>query len=64
MKNFNILGDHWKIQFLGEGHNKPIYREDYLKRGDFSRFRGRGELGKKEVDGVFMGGDATPMHTM
>ena len=29
MKSFNIMGVHWKIQFLGGGggdYKKPIYR--------------------------------------
>ena len=39
MKNFNIMGVHWKIRFL---------------RGawTFFRFKGRGELGKKEGGGL------------
>ena len=38
---------------------KPIYREgDFLKRGAWTvcRFKGGGELGKKEGGGVFEGG--------
>ena len=27
MKSFNIMGVHWKIQFLGGDYKKPIYRE-------------------------------------
>ena len=44
MKNFNILGVHGEIQVLGggEGHEKPIYRGDCLKRGPWTvcRFKG------------------------
>ena len=32
MKDFYIFGVHWKIQFLGGVHEKPIYRGDCLKR--------------------------------
>ena len=68
MKNFNILGVHGEIQVLGwgEGHEKPIYRGDCLKRGPWTvcRFKG-GRLGKKEGGGVFEEwGVDTPMDTM
>ena len=34
MKNFNILGVHWRIQLLGgEVHEKPIYRGGLPKKG-------------------------------
>ena len=37
MKIFNILGVHWKIQFLGGGggggHKKPIYRGELPEKG-------------------------------
>ena len=52
IKNFNIFGVQWKIQFLGKAHEKPtfmIYRGDCMKRGlgQFVDLMGRG-LGKKE----------------
>ena len=31
MKNFNIMGIHWKIQFL-RVHEKPIYRGNCIKK--------------------------------
>ena len=48
MKNFNILGFHWKIQLLGGGgvHEKP------------------GGAGQERGGGVFEGAVDTPMHTM
>ena len=70
MKNFNILGVHWKIWLLGGGFTKnqyPIERWDSLKRGgggQFTNLKGGG-LGKKEGGGVFEGGVVdTTMHTM
>ena len=49
MKNFNIIQVHWKIQFLGGVHKKPIYRGNCLKGrlGEFADLRGGG-LGEKE----------------
>ena len=33
MKNFNIMGNHWKIGFLGGGvHKKPMYRGELPER--------------------------------
>ena len=57
MKNFNILGVHWRIWLLGRGGGlKNQYRGgDCLKKGGGAwtvcQFIGR--LGKKEGDGVF-----------
>ena len=34
MKNLNIMGVLWKIQFSG-GNKKPIYRGELHKKGDF-----------------------------
>ena len=53
MKNFNIMGIHWKIQFSGEGggsHEKPIYRGKCLKRGlgQFADLRWGGGLAEEE----------------
>ena len=64
MKNFNILGVHRKIQVLGGGHKKPIYREHCLKRGPWKTCRFTGGLGKKEGVVFLKGGVDTPMHTM
>ena len=67
MKNFNIMGVHWKIQFSRVGfHKKPIYRGDCMKRGAWTVFRFKEILGKKkggQVGGGGRGGD-TPMYTM
>ena len=63
MKNFNILGIHWKIRLLGGGLTKPI--ENCLKEGGgaWTVYRFKRGLGKKEGGGVFEGGD-TPMHAL
>ena len=59
IKKFNIMGFHWKIQFLGEVHEKTIYKRDCLKRagggGAVTVFKFKRGLGKKE-GGVFDGG--------
>ena len=41
---------HWKIQFLGGVHKKPIYRGNCLKGrlGEFADLRGGGEGGRGE----------------
>ena len=73
IKNFNILGVHWKIWLLVGGFSKNQYRvgADGLKRGglDSLPIQGGGAggvLGKKESQGCFWGGGRfdTPMHTM
>ena len=68
MKNFNILGVHWKIQFLEGGSRKTnIEGGNCLKRGAWAVCQFKGELGKKEGGGgVFEGegGVDTPMLTM
>ena len=70
MKNFNVLGVHWKIRLLrGYSQKTNIEGGDCLKRGDFGLFTAlRGGLGKKEGGGVFEGkgggGVETPMHIM
>ena len=40
MKNFNIIGFHWKIRFLGGGgiHEKPIYRDEFSKKEGLQLF--------------------------
>ena len=55
MKNFNITGVHWKIQFLGGGggsrtNNIPMYRGELTKKGglDSLQIWERDGLGKKE----------------
>ena len=56
MKNFNILGVHWKIQFLEGGSRKTnIEGGNCLKRGAWAVCQFKGELGKKE-EGCFWGG--------
>ena len=70
MKNFNILGFHWKIQFLGEGGSSQknnIEGEDSLKKEAWTvcRFKGVGEGGLARKRGWgFWGEVDTPMHTM
>ena len=64
LKNFNILGVHWKILLL-RGVTKNQYRgEDCLKRGGLWQFADLmgGGIGKEE-GGVFEGVD-TPIRTM
>ena len=34
MEKLNIMEVHWKIQFLGGGHKKPIYKGELPKKGD------------------------------
>ena len=63
MKNFNILGVHRKIQVLGGGHKKPIYRGHCLKRGPWKTCRFTGGLGKKEGV-VFLKGGLIPQCTL
>ena len=68
MKNFNILGVHWKICLLGGGVMKNQYRGGLPKKGggglqQFGDLRGR--LDKKEGRGCFWGrGVDNPMHTI
>ena len=37
MRNFNIMGVHWKIQFLG-GVKKAVYREEFPKKWELGQF--------------------------
>ena len=69
MKNFNILGVHWKIRILGGEFTKNQYRRgDYLKRGAWTVWRFRGEgvgAWEERWGGDFeVGGVDTPMLTM
>ena len=70
MKNFNIMGFHWKIWFLRGLYKKPIYRGELPKKGrhldSLQISLKERELAKKRADGVFKwgGGLDTPMHTM
>ena len=65
MINFDILWVHRKIWFLRGGvYKKTIYRGDCLKRsglGQFADLRGAWQI---EVQGWFLGGVDTLMHTM
>ena len=39
MKNFNIMGFHWKIQiFRGGDHKKPIYSGELPEKGELGKF--------------------------
>ena len=67
MKNFNIMGVHQKIQFLGEGFTKnQCIGEIAWKRGlrQSADLRGRGRrmggLSKKEGAAVFLKGGWYP----
>ena len=66
MKNFNILGVHWEIWFLG-GFTKNQYRGGLLNRAAWTVYRFKRGLARKRGGGggVFEeeGGD-TLMHTM
>ena len=49
MTNFNILGVHWKIQFLGVGLRKTNIEGEIAWKGGLGHFADlRGRLGKKE----------------
>ena len=59
MKNFNIFGDHRKIQLLGGGRSRKTNIEEGLPKrgrrlGEFADLRGA-RLGKKVEGGVFEG---------
>ena len=66
MKNFNILGVHWKIQFLGgRGYEKPIQMGGLPERVVWTvcRFKCMGAW--QETEWFFWGrGSDTPMHIM
>ena len=66
MKNFNILGVHWRIQLLGGGGSRKTNIDGGLpKRGGLGQFANlmRGGLGKKEA-GVFLRGRVMPQCTL
>ena len=65
MKNFNILGVHWKIRLLGgKGLTKNQYTGGYcLKRGH-GQFVGLRRAWQEKGGWWFWGGVDTPMHTM
>ena len=69
MKNFNILGVHWRIQLLGGGGSQKTNIDGGLPKSggggvwtvcQFSE----GGLGKKEWGCVFEKKGDTPMYTM
>ena len=57
MKNFNILGIHWKI-WLSEGgvHKKQIKRRDCPKRGAWTAWKFKGRTCQERGDSVFWRG--------
>ena len=55
MKNFNILGVHWKVWLLG-GSQKTNIEGRLPKKGGLDSLLIQGGLGKKERGGVFEGG--------
>ena len=60
MKNFNILGVHWKIWLLG-GATKNQYKGGIALKGGFGQFLSlRWGLGKKEGWWCFWGGGWYP----
>ena len=64
--NFNIMGVHCKIQFLGgQVHKKAIYRGNCLKRGMPGQFEDLRGVCKKEGVVFLRGGVFNSlMHTM
>ena len=57
IKNFNIMGVQWKIQFLWGGvHEKAIYKGELAKKGlrQFADLKGEGAWQKRGT-GVFEG---------
>ena len=62
MKNFDILGVHWKIWLLGGWSSQKTNIEGGLpeKGGAWTVCKFKGGLGKKEGDGVFEGGGWYP----
>ena len=54
IKNFNIMGVHWKIQFLEGGARKSNIGGNCLKMGAWTVWRFKRGLGEKE-GGVFKG---------
>ena len=63
MKSFNVMEVPWKIQFLhgGDVCEKPIYRENCLKKGSLEQIKiwggaGGGGLVKKRKVMLFWGG--------
>ena len=69
MKNFNIMGVHWKIQFLSVGKKKQYiyicrYREDLPEKEGLGQFADlRGGLAEKEGV-VFLRGGLIPQCTL
>ena len=60
MKNFNVLGAHWKIPLLGGEFMKDRHRGGGLpKKGAWTIFQFKGGLGKKEGV-VFLSGGWYP----
>ena len=68
MKNFNIMGVHWKIRCLGEFiKNQSIYRGEYPKKWGLGQLAElRGKAWPKRGVWCFWGGEGvdTPMYTM
>ena len=69
MKNFNIMGVHWKIRVLSGVHEKAIYVGDWHKKGgleSFAELRKAGNAWQENREWCFWGaGDGdTPMRTM
>ena len=65
MKNFNILGIHWKIRLLGVCSQKAnIEGWDRLKGGFGQFLKLRGAIGNKERGEDFEGGGRYAMHTI
>ena len=63
MRNCNIWGSIEKSDFLGGGHEKPIYWGDCLKRGAWKVGRFKMRLSEKEV-AVFLRRGVIPQCTL
>ena len=66
MKNFNILGVHWKIRLLiGGVHKNLVQRGGLPKKGAvIGQFADLRWAWQKRGGGVLLRGVYTPMHTM
>ena len=60
MKNFNIMGVHWKIRYIGIRQGKTNIQGELPKKGELGQFAdlrgGGGGLSKKGGGGGFGGG--------
>ena len=71
MKNFDIIGVHWKFQFLGEASQETNIEGGLSKKGGLDSlkiWRFKGDLTRKNgvvfLRGQGVGGFDTPMYTL